>query len=618
MANVIIREKDLTSNQSYQATDVAYVPGLSSKRKLGDKPVYCDSIDKFKNAFGADAVRFTEDYSFDVWYGPDNQKKSKEIQFKAGDVDTGYIYAMEILSAGMPVLYEAVNKDTTTFTAKDMYDAMVGVKAEEEVEDSEPTGTVDVEEETGEKYLAFSFTAGEDAVGFKGIKSFTVTTVDGAGETVAYNNCTIDEKYYTVVAEPDENNRKVTNYKIKFTEDAIVRGDSENPNFIMLVKGILDRTIEETEIEVVYTYVKSIASEQTESIFVKLADRGTFNIKYMTSGGYPTFEYGIAEDGQGSLGSISGIMINACAAQMGGGYGNNPVTGNTTDDSLDPAFNGRGDCVALIDHFNIPERPLQSSNPHSVHNCAQNAFTDDYKNSYAAMFTPFAQYALSNGYGIDADGNTVSSASLPASFAYIRNLARSIQTFDNFQAIAGISRGAVANIKYDSITDEYAMETDAILTNYIANSYNNNIASTTPFVSINPITRINPYGEVIWGNRTLIKSGAEGVKAIGFLNMRNMLSDIKKKIYTASRELMFEQNSDVLWVEFRSKVEPLLEQLKYGNGIKDYTLFRMRGTGKTVLQVGLQIVPVYALETIDVTINVTDEGVELSESAYEA
>ena len=92
-----------------------------------------------------------------------------------------------------------------------------------------------------------------------------------------------------------------------------------------------------------------------------------------------------------------------------------------------------------------------------------------------------------------------------------------------------------------------------------------------------------------------------------------MLSDIKKRVYVASRSLMFEQNSEVLWVKFKALVEPLLNRFQQGGGIKSFSLKKSALTKKTRLVVIIEIVPLYAIETFDVRINITDEDVEVIE-----
>ena len=94
-----------------------------------------------------------------------------------------------------------------------------------------------------------------------------------------------------------------------------------------------------------------------------------------------------------------------------------------------------------------------------------------------------------------------------------------------------------------------------------------------------------------------------------------MLSDIKKVLYSTAKSLMFEQNSDILWLKFKSGISPLLNQLKSGNGIEDYRI--VRGTTKyngDPLQKGeisavIKIYPLYAVEYFELTVEINDNDV---------
>ena len=174
--------------------------------------------------------------------------------------------------------------------------------------------------------------------------------------------------------------------------------------------------------------------------------------------------------------------------------------------------------------------------------------------------------------------------------------------------MAGVTRGIVPNLT--------SLHTDALLSNVIAENYQPKYGSAdNNKVSINAITNIKPYGLTIWGNRTLAPVPAKGTKATNFLNTRNMISDIKKVAYSTAKELMFEQDSDTLWLKFKSGISPLLDQLKSGFGISDYKI--IKGTTKyngQALTRGemaavIKIFPLYAIEYFEITVVVSDNDV---------
>lgn len=292
-----------------------------------------------------------------------------------------------------------------------------------------------------------------------------------------------------------------------------------------------------------------------------LLDRGQYQIKYLTSGGYPTFEY--------SNKSISQLMAKLCY--------------------------DRGDCVALIDHTNNPNRDLIGIN--SVYVQAQQSalrIASAYS-SFASMFTPWGTYSLVGSYQVEQ-------IDLPPSFAYLVTLANSILSNPNWLAIAGAARGKVMNLQ--------SVDLNQTLTNSIADSYQSDTA-----ISINPITNITPYGQCIWGNRTLVDNSIKGgTTAISFLNLRNLVSDVKKNLFTACQTLMFEQNTNILWVKFLSKVTPMLDKMVSGSGISGYKVIKGNPSDKALISATVILYPIYAVEQFEITVYLSDTELSVTES----
>lgn len=330
-----------------------------------------------------------------------------------------------------------------------------------------------------------------------------------------------------------------------------------------------------------------------------IKDRGLYNFKYMTTGGYPLFDAAeLPNDGTASeLKNWEKALTNLLE-----------VCGQkTVDDSKDyiaedgsTQRQGRGDCILLIDHtldkcqdtMDLYHRARQwFEDPSNVNNETL---------EFAAMFTPWCNYNMTyTSHTVDVD--------LPASFAYLSCLADSIQAYDNWHAISGVTRGTVKNIN------------EILLTNPLTNTKANKCQADPETaerdrISINCITEIKPYGQVIWGNRTLQKADAyKHVTAMGFLNLRNEVSDIKKLVYRAARRWMFEQNTSVLWVNFKSTITPLLERMVNGYGLSRYEIRKGAKTAKHKLYAEIRIWPIYAVEYIDVTIQILDEETIVTE-----
>lgn len=336
-------------------------------------------------------------------------------------------------------------------------------------------------------------------------------------------------------------------------------------------------------------------TENTELI----KDRGLYNFKYMTTGGYPLFDAALLpNDGTAqSMNNWEKALVNLLEV----------VGQKTVDDSKDyiaedgsTQRQGRGDCVLLIDHTldKCQDTMELYSNVREWFEDPSNVSDDALE--FAAMFTPWCNYSMTyTSHNVDVN--------LPASFAYLSCLADSIQAYDNWHAISGVTRGTVKNIN------------EVLLMNPLTNTKANKCQADPETaekgrVSINCITEIKPYGQVIWGNRTLQKADAyKHVTAMGFLNLRNEVSDIKKLVYRAARRWMFEQNTSVLWINFKSTITPLLDRMMNGYGLSRYEIRKGAKTAKHKLYAEIRIWPIYAVEYIDVTIQILDEETIVTE-----
>lgn len=244
----------------------------------------------------------------------------------------------------------------------------------------------------------------------------------------------------------------------------------------------------------------------------------------------------------------------------------------------------RKDCIALID---LDQTITSSSNIRTLLN-SEYFGSDDYK--YAALFTPWTRFA--NEWLSVISG--ISSFMLPGSISYLLAYAASIKTNPDWYAAAGSDRGKVTQAP----TVEYGDADIKILQNGegVMNSptYNHVTAA-------NPIANIRPYGYLVWGNRTLFPN-TDGLVASSFLNIRQIVCDVSKILYKASRKLTFEQNSDILWVNFKAQITPLLDKMKSGNGIAGYTITKEATNVIGQLKATIKIIPIEAVEDFYLTV----------------
>ena len=310
-------------------------------------------------------------------------------------------------------------------------------------------------------------------------------------------------------------------------------------------------------------------SDQTfadPSIFDQMEDKNQISVKYLTSGGYPTFEISAGE--------------------------NDDYT-NCTNNMVELA-KARGDCVAIIDHFRNPIRPFTGESS-VIGSTYLKSIATEKTGEFCTMFTPWAQYSSSFGTTLQA-----------GSFGYLTALAESIQSYPNFLAVAGTARGQLTNL--------IALDTFNVMPYKVVN----NIYQSRDKISINPITEITPYGWTIWGNRTLFdNSKRKNLVARSFLNIRNLVSDIKKQAYVTAKRLMFEQDSDVLWLRFKMGLTPLLDSMKTSNGLSDYRVIRATAKydgsplNKGEIAAIIRIFPKYAIEDWEISVVISDEEVSV-------
>ena len=270
----------------------------------------------------------------------------------------------------------------------------------------------------------------------------------------------------------------------------------------------------------------------------------------------------------------------------------------------------RGDAIALIDHTNNPERPLTTSDSTSVISVVRQKCVNDDSLEYGAMFTPW--YECSSDKIAD---NSVD-AFVPGSVAYLSALAVQLRDYSPWLAVSGVTRGKVPNLVKLHTTDT--------LTNNIADSYQTIPGESAESLniiqmSINPITYIRNVGYCIWGDRTL-RNNSDGTTALSFLHIRSAVSDVKKLIYETSQQMLFEQNTSITWLNFKSAITPLLDRMVSNYVLEDYSIVRYMVDPESgnpvpaykVLGV-IKIRPINSIEVFDLTVQLENTAVTMAE-----
>ena len=568
MPSINIYERDLTSPYSVDTTpNIVYIPGYANIGPI-DTPVLCNTLSEFYSIFGSKPYKFKTAQGY-----PEIKEGSSpnEITYKfstaaapasslcqVGDSEGSFIIAAELLSKNLPVLFERVTsgkvarasyKDSNwgTFTAKDIYSGRVGTLISVMIKSVN----------TDEKHyqLTIKLAASNELGVSEKVESFDFVL----DETKANSS----KIYYKYIASDIID----IEWKVESTPSGF-----ESVKTLSLPSNANYETTDEFNVTDIYKAFMNSCEVENSKLY-NLMDKGEYQIKFLTLGAYPSFEFGLDKTGTGSI-----------------------ETYNVFDNLIETAAK-RGDCIALVDHTNNFTRTLQTtagSVYSSLSAYVKNSLTITRKGgdsedgyTYGAMFTPYATYRLST--------QNNEQYILPASFGYLSAFAASTQTNPNWYAVAGVSRGVPSGL----------IGLSQNITNAIADLYQprNNVA-------INCITNIKPYGYTIWGNRTLKNNSADGgLKALSFLNIRVLTCDLKKTLYQACKRYTFENNTDIMWLNFKSQIEPVLAKMLSGNGIASYQIIKVATTKKATIEAIIRLVPIEPVEDWFITIELTD-GVE--------
>ena len=314
--------------------------------------------------------------------------------------------------------------------------------------------------------------------------------------------------------------------------------------------------------------ISEAISSTTDGLFGKLGDKGEYQFKYLTTGGYPICE----------VDATSHESINVTNAKV----------------MAKLAFK-RGDCIALLDYTNDADVDLSELYKDIITKVKDMDGADQ-----CAIFTPWVNVDCTT-YKATKDEKEGNTFTMPPSFAYLTALAKSIRTNASWLAVAGATRGQIPNLNGKEPLVN-------VLSNSVAESFQNRDG-----ISINAITNIKPFGYRIWGNRTLKDNSYEGnLTATSFLNIRNLICDVKKVVYEACRKYTFEQNNDVLWLNFKSYIEPTLNQMKTGAGLSGYKIVKGETTEKAKLVAQIKLYPLYAVEDFTVEVQMLDDKIAVS------
>lgn len=280
---------------------------------------------------------------------------------------------------------------------------------------------------------------------------------------------------------------------------------------------------------------------------------------------------------------------------------------------------GRGDCIALIDIDSAAYTGTFNTQAKAIPELAKQAAK--WASAYAACFAPYVSYILAD------DAAYANNKIFPASFHYLACAANSKNSnFAEWYANAGYTRG-VAKYTIESTGCKFGeIAVQSLEPRFLLNVGKELNDEGTAYNDINTSVAVNLIIKIkssyyLWGNRTCKKLGTRGASdgdlvAQHFLNIRQLCTTIKKQVYTTCRRLTFDPNSNVLWINFRGLLAPMLEEMKADQGIRDYEFIRDFTDRKALLKARIRIVPIEAVEDFEIGLYLEDslEDVVLTEA----
>jgi len=269
-----------------------------------------------------------------------------------------------------------------------------------------------------------------------------------------------------------------------------------------------------------------------------------------------------------------------------------------SEDEMDTT-SGRGDCTALIE---IDESTYitGSGRPENRIVTAIKAMSDINTDNgkYCACTVPSVVYNMT------ADERFGRNKKFPGAFHYLACFDNSLGLgFAEWYAVAGYTRG-VSSYTVDHTTvklGEVAIQ--ALEPRNIKDQ------ESQPKFAVNVIANFRG-SYYLWGNRTCHPlgeaAGGNDLVASHFLNIRQLCTTIKKQLYVSCRRFTFDPNSDVLWINFKNSITPMLDRMKADQGVRDYKIEKVYTDKKATLKAKIRIVPIEAVEDFLLEVSLED------------
>jgi hypothetical protein len=270
-----------------------------------------------------------------------------------------------------------------------------------------------------------------------------------------------------------------------------------------------------------------------------------------------------------------------------------------TEDEMD-VTSGRGDCIALIEVDEAKYITNDGTRPEARIVKAVKAMSDINADNgkYCACTVPSVVYNMT------ADERFGGNKKFPGAFHYLACFDNSLGLgFAEWYAAAGYTRG-VSSYTIDHTTVKLGeVAVQALEPRNIKDQ------ETQPKFAVNVIANFRG-SYYLWGNRTCHPlgeaAGGNDLVASHFLNIRQLCTTIKKQLYVSCRRFTFDPNSDVLWINFKNSITPMLDRMKTDQGVRDYKIEKVYTDKKATLKARIRIVPIEAVEDFLLEVSLED------------
>ena len=186
---------------------------------------------------------------------------------------------------------------------------------------------------------------------------------------------------------------------------------------------------------------------------------------------------------------------------------------------------------------------------------------------------------------------------VPSSLIYLNQYSQSNRRTTTWLPITGVARGVV----------EGTFNPDLSISKYLMD---NSIIEDGSGVSFNAVVTVRPYGNTIWGDRTLIEQEeSRSVQATSYFSLRNLVSDVAKTAYNSAIRYTYETNNDITWFNFKQDITTLLDQVVSSGVLQSYTVKRGTTSERNKMVAIITLYPVLPVENFDIYVNLENAEV---------